>query len=90
MEDTHTALWGGRYNDRQDGQNILTFATARCAQLMEWSGRRENFRQLMTDQNVLLEDRASAFCRTTKSITFYDSIVVFERGRRTAPRHEQL
>ena len=90
VEDTHTALWGGPYNNRQDGQNILSFAAARCAQLMEWSGRRENFRQLMTDQNVLLADRASEFCRTTKAITFYDSIVVFERGHRTVPRHEQL
>jgi len=39
---------------------------------------------------VLLTDRASEFCRTTKAITFYDSIVVFERGHREVPRHEQL
>ena len=90
VEDTHTALFGGGYNDRPDGQTILTFAAARCAQLMEWSGRREHFQQLMTDHNVLLTDRASEFCRTTKSITFYDSIVVFERGQRPVPRHEQL
>jgi hypothetical protein len=90
VEDTHTALWGGRYNDRPDGQTILTFAAARCAQLMDWSGRPENFRQLMTNDNLKLTDQASEFCRTTKSISFYDSIVVFERGRRTAPRHEQL
>jgi hypothetical protein len=90
VEDTHTAAWGAPFNNRQDGQNIMSFAAARCLQLMEWSGRRDNFRQLMTDQNVLLEDRASEFCRTTKAISFYDSIVVFQRGRRTVPRHEQL
>jgi hypothetical protein len=90
IEDTHTAMWGAPYNDRPDGQTIMSFAAARCAQLMEWSGKRENFRQLMTDQNVLLADRASEFCRTTKAIAFYDSIVVFERGRRVVPRHEQL
>ena len=90
IEDTHTALWGGRYNDRQDGQTILTFAMNCCARLMEWSGRPENFQQLMTDQNVLLADKVSDFCRTTKSITFYDSLVVFERGRRTVPRHDQI
>jgi hypothetical protein len=90
VEDTHTALWGGTYNNRPDGLNILSFAAARCAQLMEWSGRRENFHQLMTDQNVTLADKVSEFCRTTKAITFYDSIVVFERGRRPVPRHEQL
>jgi hypothetical protein len=44
----------------------------------------------MTDQNVLLANQASEFCRTTRSITFYDSIVVFERGQRPVPRHEQL
>jgi hypothetical protein len=90
VEDTHTAIWGGRYNDRQDGQNFMTFAAARCAELMDWTGRPENFQQMMTDQNVLLTDKASVFCRTTKSISFYDSIVVFERGRRMAPRHERL
>lgn len=90
VEDTHTALWGGRWNDRQDGQTILSFAAARCAQLMDWSGRRENFNQLMTPQNALLADKASEFCRTTKSISFYDSIIVFERGQRVVPRHEQL
>lgn len=90
VEDTHTAVWGGQYNDRKDGQTILSFAAARCAQLMEWSGRREYFRQLMTDKNDLLTDQVSEFCRTTKAITFYDSIILFERGHRTAPRHEQL
>jgi hypothetical protein len=90
IEDTHTALWGGVFNDLPNGQTILSYAAARCAQLMEWTGRRENFRALMTDQNVQLADRASVFCRTTKAISFYDSIVVFERGRRAVPRHEQL
>ena len=89
VEDTHTAVWGGAYNNRPDGQTILSVAAARCMQLMDWTGKRDNFRQLMTDQNVLLADQASEFCRTTKAITFYDSIVVFERGRRPVPRHEQ-
>ncbi len=90
VEDTHTALWGGAFNDRKDGQTILSFAAARCANLMEWSGRRENFQQLMTERGALLTEQASEFCRTTKSISFYDSIIVFERGHRVAPRHEQL
>jgi hypothetical protein len=90
IEDTHTVLWGGHFNDRPDGKTLLAFAAERCAQLMEWSGRWENFNQLMTDQYVLLTDHASEFCRTTKAIAFYDSIIVFERGRRVAPRHEQL
>jgi len=75
----------GRYNDRQDGQTILNFAFNCCGRLMEWSGGPEFFQQLMTDQNVQLADKVSAFCRTTKSITFHDSLVVFERGRRVRP-----
>jgi hypothetical protein len=68
----------------------MTFAAARCANLMDWTGKPENFQQLMTDQNVQLADKASPFCQTTKAICFYDSIVVFERGRRLVPRHEKL
>jgi hypothetical protein len=90
VEDTHTALWGGRFNDRSDGQNILTFAAARCSQLMEWSGQEANFYPMMGGQNEHLNEGASEFCRITKSITFYDSIVIFERGRRAVPRHDQL
>jgi len=90
VEDTHTAVWGGRYNDRQDGQTILSFAFNCCARLMEWSGRPEYFQQLMTDQNVQLADKVSEFCRTTKSISFHDSLIIFQRGRRVVPRHEQI
>jgi hypothetical protein len=90
VEDTHTALWGGPFNDLRDGQTFLTFAAARCAELMDWTGRPQNFQQLMTDQNELLADKASPFCRSTKAISFYDSIVVFERARRVVPRHEKF
>jgi hypothetical protein len=90
IEDTHTAIWGGPFNDRPDGQTILGFAAARCAQLMDWTGRPQNFQQLMTEQNVLLAGQASEFCRTTRAISFYDSIIVFERGRRAVPRHERF
>jgi hypothetical protein len=90
IEDTHTALWGGRYNDRPDGQTILTFAAARCAELMDWTGKPAHFQQLGTAENVALEDKASTFCRSTKAISFYDSVVVFERGRRVVPRHERI
>jgi hypothetical protein len=90
VEDTHAAVWGGRYNDRQDGQTIMSFAFNCCTRLMEWSGRPEYFQQLMTDQNAQLEDKVSEFCRTTKAISFHDSLIVFERGRRAVPRHEQI
>jgi hypothetical protein len=42
------------------------------------------------DPTWQLADKVSEFCRNTKSITFHDSLIVFERGRRVVPRHEQI
>ena len=39
VEDTHTSLWRGQFMDRQDQQSFLQFSFARCAQLMEWTGK---------------------------------------------------
>ena len=89
VEDTHTSLWGGRFMDRQDQQSFLQFACALTAHLMEWSGKPENFQVLGTDQNESLANVASPFCRSTKAICFFDSMVVFERGRRRVPRHHR-
>jgi methyltransferase family protein len=87
VEDTHTSLWRGQFMDRQDQQSFLQYSFARCAQLMEWTGRQENFSVLGTDQNATLANAVSAFCRTTKAISFFDSMIVYERGNRRVPRH---
>jgi 23S rRNA U2552 (ribose-2'-O)-methylase RlmE/FtsJ len=89
VEDTHTSLWGGRFMDRQDQQSFLQFSFARCIQLMEWTGKPENFPALGTDQNEALANTVSVFCRGTKAISFFDSMIVYERTRRRAPRHTQ-
>ena len=89
VEDTHTSLWGGAYMDRADGRSFLQFATERCAELMDWTGRPANFPALGNRETAqALENSASLFCRTTKSISFYDSVVVFERARRPVPSRE--
>jgi 23S rRNA U2552 (ribose-2'-O)-methylase RlmE/FtsJ len=87
VEDTHTSLWRGSFMDRQDQQSFLQFSFARCAQLMEWTNKPENFAILGTDQNETLANTVSEFCRTTKGISFFDSMVVYERARRRVPRH---
>ncbi len=87
VEDTHTSLWGGGFMDRQDRQSFLQFSFARCAQLMEWTSKQENFTTLGTDQNETLANTVSEFCRTTKAISFFDSMVVYERAHRPVPRH---
>ena len=90
VEDTHTSLWGGRYMDRADGQSFLQYATRLCAELMDWTGKIANFPALGDRQTAqALHAAASLFCRTTKSISFYDSVIVFERGRRLVPSREE-
>jgi len=87
VEDTHTSLWRGSFMDRQDQQSFLQYSFARCAQLMEWTGKRENFEILGSDQSESLANTVSEFCRTTKAISFFDSMIVYERARRRVPRH---
>jgi hypothetical protein len=74
-EDTHTSYWG-RYGGgfRRRG-TFMEFAKNKIDQLNAWHSRTE---ELQVDE----------FTRTTDSIHFYDSIVVFERGRRTKPEHK--
>jgi hypothetical protein len=90
VEDTHTAFWGGAFADRYDGQSFLDFAFSRCRSLQEWTMRQNAFDRYGTppDQRVGHPTPVSEFCRTTKSISFHDSIVVFERGPRAEPWHE--
>ena len=87
VEDTHTSLWRGPFMDRQDQQSFLQFSFDRCVQLMEWTGKRENFQVLGTDQGASLASTVAEFCRTTKAITFFDSMIVYERARRLVPHH---
>ena len=56
---------------------------------MEWTSKQENFPVLGTDQNETLANTVSEFCRTTKAISFFDSIVVYERAQRPVPRHSR-
>jgi hypothetical protein len=87
VEDTHTSLWRGPFMDRQDQQSFLQFSFARCAQLMEWTGKRENFQVLGTEQGESLANAVTEFCRATQAIHFFDSMIVYQRGRRRVPRH---
>ncbi len=89
MEDTHTSLWGAGFMDRQDRQSFLQFSFARSVQLMEWTSKQENFTTLGTDQSETLTNTVSEFCRTTKAISFFDSMVVYERAHRRVPRHSR-
>jgi hypothetical protein len=74
-EDTHTSYWerfGGGV--RRKG-TFMEYAKDRIDQLNAWHSKTE-------------ELRVNQFTRTTKSMHFYDSIVVFERGNRSKPQHK--
>jgi hypothetical protein len=76
IEDLHTSYWprfGGGY--RRPG-TFIEYAKGLTDQLNAWHSREESF---------AVDD----FTRTTKSMHFYDSIIVFEKGAVPPPRHEK-
>lgn len=85
VEDTHTQFWGGSWVEGPDG-NFLDFAYRIARSLNDWTGKAENFAKL----HVPPERRTSALpasfaCKTTHSVSFYDSVVVFARRDRPEP-----
>ncbi|BBK45414.1 hypothetical protein STVA_54340 [Allostella vacuolata] len=89
VEDTHTCFWPGQYQDRPDGQTFLQYAAARFAELHQWSGPMA-LHELTAVPPIERSTPmpVTPFGRDTKSIAFYDSIVVFERQHRAPPWHE--
>lgn len=86
VEDTCCALWGGGYDDDPERRNILSHAFRAVLSMHDWMGKRENFRALSVPPNQRKEALpASLLCRTTDSITFYESMVVFTRRHRPEP-----
>jgi len=76
IEDLHTSYWksyGGGY--RRPG-TFIEYAKGLTDQLNAWHSREEGF---VVDE----------FTRTTKSVHFYDSIIVFERGTVPPPHAEK-
>jgi len=76
IEDLHTSYWekwGGGY--RRPG-TFVEYAKDLTDQLNAWHSRDDGF-------------EVDEFTRTTKSMHFYDSIIVFERGQVDAPHAER-
>ncbi len=87
VEDTHTNLWPNFASNDPNAQNFLTVSALKAFELMGWTGQSDKFRYFHTPR----EERtapvpASEFCKTTHSVAFYDSIVVYEK----APIQEPL
>jgi cephalosporin hydroxylase len=76
IEDLHTSYWeeyGGGY---RRPHTFMRRAKKLTDQLNAWHSR---------DSRLVVDE----FTRTTKSMHFYDSIVVFEKGRVVEPHHEK-
>ncbi|MGZ4436894.1 MAG: class I SAM-dependent methyltransferase [Nocardioides sp.] len=74
MEDLHTSYfpgYGGGY--RREG-TFWEYAKGLSDQLNAWHSREDGF-------------KVNKFTRTTKSMHFYDSIIVFERGKVVKPHN---
>jgi hypothetical protein len=90
VEDTHTAIWGGEFADRADGQSFLDFAFDRVRDLHGWTGQRDRFGRYRKppERRSLRAPSVPDFTRSTLGVSFFDSVVVFERGPREEPWSE--
>ncbi len=103
IEDTHTAFWGeaapggkaiparkSRFHDDPNGNTIYDLAFAVVRELQAWSGRAGAFARYGEKPPAEREPGppVSEICRTTESVSFHDSIIVFRRAAREEPWHE--
>lgn len=77
IEDLHTSYWPSYVGGLRRRGTFMEFAKRKLDQLNAWHSREEGFEP----------DR---FTRTTRSMHFYDSVVVFERGLVRRPRTRKM
>jgi hypothetical protein len=83
VEDTHTS-YSPEFQDRPAG-TFIEFAKAKIDLLYEWYNSPQGHRLYRTPPSERkLDPPVSEFCARTRGISFYDSIVVFEKGRNAA------
>jgi cephalosporin hydroxylase len=76
IEDLHTSYWKNYGGGHRRPGTFIEYAKGLTDQLNAWYSREDDF-------------EVDEFTRTTKSIHFYDSIVVFEKGTVVKPTHEK-
>lgn len=96
VEDTHTSFWRSFMDHPRitvpglrKKVTFLDYAYQRCRDLHDWTRTEKSYDRL----GVPLRDRpaplpASEFCKTTRSVQFFDSVVAFAKQRRPEPFHE--
>jgi cephalosporin hydroxylase len=76
VEDMHTSYWKGFGGGYRRPGTFMEYAKGLTDQLNAWHSREDGF-------------EVDEFTRTTKSMHFYDSIVVFEKGAVAKPTAEK-
>ncbi len=76
IEDLHTSYWKGFGGGYRKPGTFIEYAKGLTDQLNAWHSR---------DDDLQVDD----FTRTTKSMHFYDSIIVFEKGTVVKPHAEK-
>ncbi len=76
IEDLHTSYWNGYGGGYQREGTFIEYAKNLSDQLNAWHSREDGF-------------EVDDFTRTTKSMHFYDSIIVFEKGTVDPPKHRR-
>jgi hypothetical protein len=89
VEDTCTSFWTGGYSDDPQKRNFVGQAFRAVISMHDWMGNFANFKtfSIPPDQRKTALP-ASEICRTTDSICFYESMVVFTRRNRPEPWRE--
>jgi cephalosporin hydroxylase len=77
VEDLHTSYWPQYSGGLRRKGTFMEFAKRKVDQLNAWHSREEGF-------------KVDRFTRSTLSVHFYDSVVVFERGKVRRPRKRQV
>lgn len=77
IEDLHTSYWPGYRGGLRRKGTFMEFAKRKVDQLNAWHSREDDF-------------EVNRFTRTTRSVHFYDSVCVFERGTVKRPKKHQV
>lgn len=89
VEDTHSSYWPA-FCDRADGRTFVEYAKTLCDSLAAWHFDINNFLRY----GVAPAEREGSvdvpwFTRCTRSISFYDSMIVFEKAKIEEPWHSR-
>jgi len=90
VEDLHCSYWP-EFNEFGQGFSFLDYASTMAPKLTWWHLMRESNEMYTVppnQRNFSFQQRTPMIAKTTKSISFYDSIVVFEKSPVSEPYRE--